>query len=267
MSKKVARSPWPARFPSVIAQTSYWTMKNNASYASAKRGASSESAISLVIDCIDDSAMISVKSVLAGKKARIVSVHAEELTGRNKIPMAYGEVLAGVLGLDTDPGIVQASVANHSHAPSIYHRFASPPVFEGYVEKNADYVIIDDTCTAGGTLANLRGFIEEHGGNVVLMSVLALNGVGRSYDISLSPGTLYQLRKKHPQLNEWWREEFGYGIDCLTEGEAGHLRAAPSFDTIRNRISEARRDLDVNGNESDSAGTAEPAEVVGGQAS
>lgn len=33
---------------------------------------------------------------------------------------------------------------------------------------------------------------------------------------------------------------FGYGIDHLTQGEAGHLKAAPSVDAIRTRIFEAR---------------------------
>lgn len=240
-------------------------MKNNPCYAPAKRGESSDAAVSLVLNCIDDSSMISIKSVLSGRKPRVVAVHANEVSGRNKIPMAYGEVLAGVLSLDTDPGIVQASIANHSRAPSIYHRFASPPIFDGYVEKGADYVIIDDTCTAGGTLTNLRGFIEERGGCVILMSVLALNGVSRSYDISLSPGTLHQLRKKHPQLDKWWVEKFGYGIDCLTEGEAGHLRSAPSFDAIRNRLIEARRDLGFDGDEGHSAGSKEQTEMVSSQ--
>jgi hypothetical protein len=211
---------------------------------------------------MDDKAMHAIKEQLGDMRPRVVAVHAEEMSGRNKIPMAYGEVLAKILGLDTDPGIVQASVANHSHAPSIYHRFASPPIFAGYVERDARYLVVDDTCTAGGTLANLRGFIEAAGGLVVSMSVLALNNLNQVYDISLTQGTLHQLRKKHPSLDKWWQEEFGYGIECLTEGEAGHLRSAPSFDTIRNRIIEARRDLDVSRDEGDFARTAESAEMV-----
>lgn len=261
---KVNRTPWNDNFPIVLSQTTYHTMKLNASYASSKRGESNNAAISLVLDCIDDKAMHWIKEQIGNKKPRVVAVHAEEMAGRNKIPMAYGEVLAKILGLDTDPGIVQASVANHSHAPSVYHRFASPPLFSGYVEKNAQYLIVDDTCTAGGTLANLRGFIETEGGKVVCMSVLALNNINRRYDISLTKGTLYQLRKKHPQLDSWWCEEFGYGIECLTEGEAGHLRSAPSFDTIRNRIIEARCDININRDEGDFAGTPESPKMVCG---
>lgn len=36
------------------------------------------------------------------------------------------------------------------------------------------------------------------------------------------------------------KQEFGYGIDQLTQGEAGHLKAAQSVDAIRDRITAAR---------------------------
>jgi len=41
-------------------------------------------------------------------------------------------------------------------------------------------------------------------------------------------------------MDEYWKQEFGYGIDQLTQGEAGHLKAAQSVDAIRNRIAAAR---------------------------
>ncbi|MCW5694947.1 MAG: phosphoribosyltransferase [Pseudolabrys sp.] len=206
--------------------------------------------------------MQEIKNILDGRRPRIVAVHAEEAQGRNKIPMAYGEVLGGVLGLDTDPGIVQSSVANHGSAPSIYHRFVSPPCFDGYVEAGAEYLLVDDTCTAGGTLANLKGFIENRGGKVVMMSCLASNQPRLRYAISLSRPTFRQLGLRHPQLHDWWIEEFGYGTECLTEGEAGNLRVAPSFDTIRNRLAEARRDLNLDSNEGVDEGAPDATEMV-----
>jgi len=237
-------------------------MRAHIAYEAAKHGRDNEAALALVYDWIDDVQMQRIRDRIRGKSPRVVAVHAEEAKGRNKIPLAYGEVLAGVLGLDTDPGIVQASVAKHTAPPSIYHRFASPPVFDGYVERGAEYLIVDDTCTAGGTLANLKGFIEYHGGIVVGMSVLSLNSPNLAYDISLSAPMLRQLRLRHPALDEWWKGEFGYGIECLTEGEAGNLRAAPSFDTIRNRLAEARRDLDLNDDEGSHEGEAGSTEMV-----
>jgi hypothetical protein len=230
----------------VVAQASYPRMVGHPAYSAAKKGESSEAALQLVYDCIADEAMLRIRGILEGRKPRIVAVHAEELQGRNKIPLAYGEVLAAVIGLDTDPGIVQSSVANHTNAASIYHRLVSQPHFDGYVERGAEYLLVDDTCTAGGTLANLKGFVEHHGGSVIAMSVLSLATPRLLYDISLSPATARQVSMRHPTLDAFWREDFGHGIECLTEGEAGNLRAAPSVDTIRNRLAEARRDLGLD---------------------
>jgi len=220
-------------------------MFHHPAYRAAKSGASAESAHTLVSDCIADAQMDRITTFLNGRRPRVVGVHSEESGGRNKIPTMYAEVLAGVLNLDTDPGIVQSTVANHSEAPSIYHRFVSPPLFDGYVEPGADYLIVDDTCTAGGTLANLKGFIEASGGRVAGMSVLALPNVALRYEISLAQPTLKRLMMRHPSLGAYWMEEFGHDLEGLTEGEAGHLLSAPSFDTIRNRLTEARRDCDL----------------------
>jgi hypothetical protein len=176
----------------------------------------------------------------------VVGVHAEEAVGRNKIPLAYSEVLASILRLRTDPGIVQTTVANHTNAPSIYHRFASPPLFGGYVHAGADYLIVDDTCTAGGTLTNLKGFVESHGGTVVAMSVLSLAQPSRKCEMALATVTHKRLNMRHPALDRYWRESFGYGTECLTEGEAGHLLRAPSADWIRDRLTEARCNLDLS---------------------
>ena len=134
-------------------------MKQHPCYGIAKSGQDNQAALSLVYDLITDESLIAMQRVLGERRPRIVAVHAEEANGRNKIPMAYAEVLGRLLNLYTDPGILQASVANHGGAPSIYHRMVSQPFFDGYVEPGAEYLIVDDTCTAGGTLANLKGFM------------------------------------------------------------------------------------------------------------
>jgi hypothetical protein len=52
---------------------------------------------------------------------------------------------------------------------------------------------------------------------------------------------LRKLQDKHgDELELWCKEQFGFGIDSLTQGEAGHLAKAPSLDAIRDRIAEAR---------------------------
>ena len=57
-------------------------------------------------------------------------------------------------------------------------------------------------------------------------------------------------------MDEYWKQEFGYGIDRLTQGEAGHLKAAQSVDAIRDRITAAR----VKARSEENAKTASPSQ-------
>lgn len=41
-------------------------------------------------------------------------------------------------------------------------------------------------------------------------------------------------------MDQFWRGFFRYGIDQLTQGEAGHLKNAETVDAIRRRIAVAR---------------------------
>ena len=187
------RTLWRANFPPVIGQTSYGVMRNHTNYRAAKDGVDNDAALDLAYELLSNEKVEQIWRSLRGTLPRVVPVHAEELTGRNKIPMAYAKVLAEALGLTVEPQIVQSSVANHGGSPSIYHRLVSPPIFDGPVNPGTGYLIVDDTCAAGGTLANLKGFIEINGGMVLAMSVVALGRAGDPYWISLADSTLARL--------------------------------------------------------------------------
>jgi hypothetical protein len=98
------RTPWRPGFPVVIAQAPYGDMRGHVTYHAAKTGLDNEAALALVYYCIRDVQVKKIKKELVGSGPRIVPVHSEEAKGRNKIPMAYAEVLATILDLDTDPG-------------------------------------------------------------------------------------------------------------------------------------------------------------------
>lgn len=38
------------------------------------------------------------------------------------------------------------------------------------------------------------------------------------------------------QLEEWWRQQFGFGYDCLTRSEGYYMLKTPTADRIRSRI-------------------------------
>lgn len=86
-------------------------------------------------------------------------------------------------------------------------------------------MLLDDTLTMGGTVASLRGYVENRGGKVVAASVMTAHP--GAVDLAVKPPILAAIEKKHgPAMDTYWKEAFGYGIDKLTQGEAGHLKAA-----------------------------------------
>jgi hypothetical protein len=98
---------------------------------------------------------------------------------------------------------------------------------------------VDDFIGQGGTLANLKGYIESKGGWVVLATTLT----GKSYSAKLAPSieTIHRLRQKHGnELENWWHQTFGYGFDQLTESEARYLERSDDALSIRDRLIAAR---------------------------
>ena len=54
-------------------------------------------------------------------------------------------------------------------------------------------------------------------------------------------------------VQEFCHEAFGYGIECLTQGEAGHIRKAVSLDALRDRFVAVKH---AHGQRMDAAGIA-----------
>lgn len=76
----------------------------------------------------------------------------------------------------------------------------------------ADYILVDDFIGQGGTLANMKGFIESAGGKVIGATVLT----GKPYSVILTPSIerLMQLRNKHgKEFEHWWQVKFGHSFD------------------------------------------------------
>lgn len=174
-------------------------------------------------------------SLVLSQRPILVPVLAQEHLGKNRIPAVFAEILGGQLGLEVCDDIVQTVKANHTNA-SAYERIVRQVIFDGHVEQSRKYVILDDTVSMGGTLAALKGYIESNGGEVILGATLT-----GYQDISLVPleKTLHYIRNKHPELSEWWQNEFGFPIEYLTQGELGHFKKPNSLDEIRSRLIEA----------------------------
>ncbi|SUO91917.1 hypothetical protein [Suttonella indologenes] len=91
----------------------------------------------------------------------------------------------------------------------------------------------------GGTLAALRGHINNNGGQTIGMMVICAQQ--RSLQLAPSKEILDNIRSKHGNdIEEYWNKEFGYGISELTHSEAEHVRSIPNAHSLRTRITQAK---------------------------
>lgn len=133
--------------------------------------------------------------------------------------------------------IVQVNKVGHTRAPA-FQRLVTPARFDGIVKAGQNYVLIDDHVGLGGTLANLRGFVEARGGTVIGISTLTESRDARQ--IALRPQTRDLLWGTHgEELNQLWSARIGHGIDCLTEVEALQLCRRPSIVAIEDFLAKA----------------------------
>jgi hypothetical protein len=232
------RFPWPGNFPPVVIHCQSVKLRDgHPDYLPAKSG-SGEAAIRLANALIDAQAIARIRTTLGGRDAVILPVVADESMGFNAIPDGMAHILGQALKLSVVSGeIVQSNKVGHTRAPA-FQRIVTPAEFRGEVIEGANYVLVDDHIGLGGTLANLRGYVEGHGGKVICMSTLT-----RSRDaeqISLTPDTASAIWKLHGQaLDTLWQTEFGHGINSLTELEALNLCRQRTLADIKDFLAKA----------------------------
>ena len=231
------RVPWPPHFPDVIIHTNVRTRDAHRHYAAAKAG-DVDAAFALSIELVSDDAIPPLLRASGGQPFLLLPVIAEETAGFNAIPDAMAQVLGWLIQTPVVAGeIVQTNMVGHTRART-FQRLVTPASFSGPVMPGADYVLVDDHVGLGGTLANLRGYVEGRGGRVVAMTTLTESRDARR--ISLRPETLAMLRERHGEaLDRFWKGQFGYGIDCLTELEAQNLCRQPSVAAIEDFLAQA----------------------------
>ena len=236
--KPPPRVAW-RNFPDAVLLADETRTKRHPAYAAAKAGDAS-AAMNLVHALVDEAGIASVRRLLdvqEGALPSLVSAHAYEREGVNAIPTALAKLLSKRLSVPFETAVVQTNVVGHTGSDG-YGRLARQAVFGGTCERGREYVMVDDFIGQGGTLANLRGWIEKQDGTVVG----AVGLTGKPYSAKLSPlkEQLYELRQKHgSDFEKWWREHFGHAFDCLTQSEARYLARSPDVDTIRDRLATA----------------------------
>lgn len=236
---KTLRTPWQKDFPDVVLHARLGDATMHRDYEAAK-GGDKDAAYRLVSDVLTKDAVDKIRNIIGSREVLLAAVHAEEASGRNKIPQAMADILGKVLHQKVDDSIIQTKRVGRTGQDG-FGRLANQPEFAGNVRSDLPYFIVDDTLTQGGTLAGLKGYIESHGGRVIGAS--ALTGKQYSARIALSLQTLSQLREHFggTGLENWWKQQYGHGFNGLTESEANYLLHAGNADKIRDRVLAARQ--------------------------
>lgn len=231
------RSPWKEGFPEVILHGRLGDATSHPDYEAAK-GGDDAAARRLVREVLSPDAIRQLKEVIGSRSAIALGVHAEEAVSRNAIPSAMADILGKVLSIEVDLEIMQSAKVGRT-AQDGFGRLANQPGFNGPVRKDKPYLIMDDTLTQGGTLANLKGYIENRGGEV--LAATALTGKQYSAKIAIDSSTLEQLREQYDGtgLEAWWQNRFSYGFDSLTESEGRYILRAKDADKVRDRVAAA----------------------------
>lgn len=230
---KTYRTPWADDFPNTIIDRSLSDATKHPLYIAAKSG-NSQAAYQLVKELISHEAIEKLYKIKGDNHVILVPVHAEESTGRNKIPLAASVLLSKKLNLQFSTHIIQATKVSRTNKDG-WHRLAHPPAFSGTLPAGSLALLIDDTQTQGGTFAALKGHIEAHGSRVI--GAYALTGKQYSVQLRLSWEMLEALKSEYSDIEAWWKQEFGYGFANLTEWEARYiLKSGKSPDAVRAAI-------------------------------
>jgi hypoxanthine-guanine phosphoribosyltransferase len=184
------RAPWPPGFPDADIHASESLVKKHPLYAAAKGGDTAAS-VGLVMDLVDEAAIECLRRYRS-RAPVLVPVHGLEGVSANTIPAALAVCLSDALGFELSTEIVQTSKAAHTGS-SGWWRLKSPALFSGEVAPGRPYILIDDFIGMGGTFANLRGWIEAHGGTVI--HAQALTDKPHSANLALQDSTLQALRR------------------------------------------------------------------------
>lgn len=223
---------WPEDFPRVTVMSTGHKLRSHPDFAAAKAGDAA-------------AAQRAVMALVKPEKARelaarfpgaiLMAAHAEEASGRNAIPRVLANYLGRVTGLRVAVPVVQTNRVGHTGA-TMDHRMAFRPRFSGPVEAGQSYILLDDVVTSGSSLAELRDYVESHGGHVVAMS--ALSAARFSSIVAMTPATRLALERMYDvmYLNAFLRE---YGI------HGGNYKAGTETGTepaVRTGTADAARD-------------------------
>ena len=232
---------WRPDFPRAVCMTTRASLmaKHGDDFRKAKAG--DREAAARLVEAVSKPDKIKALVAAHPNASIVCPVHAEEATGRNKIPVMFAQYIASVAGVECDDRIVQTVRANHTGSNAAHRLFVSPE-FDGEIKRGAEYILVDDHITQGGTVNALRDHIESHGGKVVAVAALTLSQ-GSSI-LAPNKETIDAVRRKHEGIDQTLKAlGVADSLECLTQSECRYL-ASLSPDGLRDRIAASRPEGD-----------------------
>ena len=236
------KTSWPAGFPNATTHTTLSKLKSHVDYDAAKAG-DIAAAIRVVADLVSRAKVKELKQ--RHPSAIVLAPHAIEEAGRNAIPRVLAEAF-GDAGFEVNTDVVQTNEPHRTKKDSPL-RLVLRPEFAGKVEAGKEYILIDDAIGQGGTVAELRFFVESNGGRVVDVSALTSGIFGNK--LSIRSETITNLKEKfsREKLKDFLYEFNTAGsIDALTEKEGRFILQQPSLNSLRDRILAGAREAGIS---------------------
>jgi hypothetical protein len=230
-------------------------------YNRAKKNFDQEAADELVERAINRVALDAIiDAVIAlNKPARVVVPHPEfnalepaddPAKPTNALPFAFAAYLAAETGGTVDSEIIEVARPGRTRLGN-FPRFLWQPVFDGAVRQDCAYIIADDNCTLGGTIAALRSHIIRNGGTIAAITSLSTNH-GVHFRLPVAPDTVDMLISIYSgEISGLCKEEIGHDVQCLTQPEGAFLAGwgsdekhgarpgASAFQRLRDRLAAA----------------------------
>ena len=149
------------------------SMKYHPDYPAAKKQGDFHAGQEVVKSLLSDEALFKLEDDLRGKKPLIIVPSLTEYDSKNVIPSVFANVLAMELGLDVCDYIYERKGQGRTGQGALYRLIRQPVFRSDTLPVGQDFLVADDVCTLGGTLANLVQFIEKNGANVIASTILA----------------------------------------------------------------------------------------------
>jgi len=114
-------------------------------------------------------------------------------------------------------------------------RLLHKPIFFGYIERNLEYIIVDDVVTQGGTVSALRKHVITNGG--VVVAVVALAYAVGSHDIAPTDESLTRLKAKHGDMTCFLQETgIAATMNELTNSQVRYLLRFSRIESLIRRL-------------------------------